>query len=221
MTVEVLSPPVLAGAGDGTWTGCLSGTFTVPGDWTIVNGGWNVAGNFGNNTALGYMVNTNAACGVATDQEVVAVWSVATPGGAGNSGYRYCGPATRTSGTLLGNHFGYSIEVGIVSGTVNNICNGFTLNFELEKWNNGVNTALATSFNLAGPTLTQGLTFRLTTVNSGSNAIIKFFLNEVLIYNVIDPAPLPAGRMGMSSTRSCGGITPANSAWQYIKGRNL
>lgn len=221
MTVEVISPPVLAGAGDGTWTGCLTGAFTIPGDWSIVNAGWNVAGNIGNNTGLGYMFNTNVNCASAVNQEVVAVWSVVTPGGAGNSGYRYCGPSTRTSGTLLGNHTGYSFEVGIVSGTVPNICNGFTLNFALQRWSAGAQTVLASSFNVAGPTLTQGVTFRMTTVDVGSTCLIKCFLNEATIYTVVDPTPLGAGRIGMSSSSSCGGITPANSAWQYIKGRNL
>jgi hypothetical protein len=222
MTVEVLSPPVtnIVG-GTESWVGCLSGAFNVPGDWTVINGGFTISGNQGHGTGLGYTMMSLAVCGSALDQEVVGVFYQVTSGGAGNTGYRYSGPSTRMAGTLLANHTGYSFECGFVSGTNPATCNGNTLNFALIKWNAGVQTNLLTSFNLAGPTLTQGTTFRLVTRQVGANANNKCYLNADLIYDHTDTSPLGAGRVGFSDTQSCGGISPADVIWQYVKARNL
>lgn len=199
------------------WVGCLSGTFTTPADWTIVNAAYNIANNVGSGVALGLAKFTNASCGAALNQETFAVWQGITPRGAGNSGYRYDGPGVRLGGTILGNRTGYSFECGFVDGTINNICNGFTLNFALERWNAGAQTVVDNSFSVAGPTLAQGTIFRITAVGS----LVTCYLNSTVIYTFNDPSPLGAGNVGLSSSASCGGITPLANNWQYIKARNL
>lgn len=222
MTVEVLSPPVTQGGGIQDWVGCLSGSFNVPADWTIVNGSHTISNNTGIGTGLGMARFSAAACAPpALDQEAVAIFYQITSGGAGNTGYRYDGPGVRLGGTLLGNRSGYSFECGFVSGTNPATCNGNTLNFALQKWNTGVQTLLANSFSISGPTLTQGTLFRIVARQSGSNAIIQCYINGTLIYNVTDTSPIGAGQIGLAASVSCGGITPANQIWQYIKGRNL
>lgn len=210
------------GQGNSDWSGCMAGSFTVPGDWTSV-GGCTVSGGQGHNTSFGICYKNANTCGVSLRQEVYLNYNAVVSGGVGNVGYNECGPGVRMSGSILGNISGYfftAIFFNTGTGTLG-VCGGPSIVLRLRKARLGAVSTLATTA-ISGPQLASGIPFDIQCVDSGSNAVITAYLGGTQMLTFTDTTNvLGAGAMGWGYLDTCGGVNPADVLFAFIKGQLL